>query len=87
MVIERGPTEKIGMTIKGGAGGTPGNPNDSADEGVFVSKVCTMLNLISFLLGHLKSTITDIYIHRIWKCVCMCMHEYACVCMCMHVYA
>ena len=27
------------MTIKGGAGGAPGNPFDSTDEGVFISKV------------------------------------------------
>ena len=55
LVIERGPTEKIGMTIKGGAGGTPGNPNDSADEGVFVSKVCTILTLtVTFFTWSLK---------------------------------
>ncbi|XP_067927883.1 protein scribble homolog isoform X2 [Watersipora subatra] len=39
LVIEREPREKIGMNIKGGAGGPPGNPADPTDEGVFISKI------------------------------------------------
>jgi len=39
LVIEREYKEKIGMTIKGGTGGTSGNPNDPADEGIYISKV------------------------------------------------
>ncbi len=33
------PGEKLGMSIKGGARSIPGNPLDSTDEGVFISKV------------------------------------------------
>ncbi|KAF6029779.1 SCRIB [Bugula neritina] len=39
LVIEREYKEKIGMTIKGGTGGTSGNPNDPADEGIYISKI------------------------------------------------
>lgn len=39
LTIPRASHEKIGMAIKGGAGAAGGNPNDPADEGVFVSKV------------------------------------------------
>ena len=39
MVLERRPSEKLGMNIKGGLHGLPGNPLDKQDEGVFVSKV------------------------------------------------
>ena len=39
MVLERRPGEKLGMNIKGGVHGLPGNPLDKQDEGVFVSKV------------------------------------------------
>ena len=76
MVIERGPTEKIGMTIKGGAGGTPGNPNDSADEGVFVSKVCTILTLtviFFYLVTQSQLSLISIYIEygSVFACVCV----------------
>ena len=33
------PTEKLGMNVKGGATGQPGNPFDKDDEGVFISKI------------------------------------------------
>ncbi len=33
------PTEKLGMNVKGGATGQPGNPFDRDDEGVFISKI------------------------------------------------
>ena len=36
--IEKGD-EKLGMIIKGGLHGQPGNPDDEADEGVFISKI------------------------------------------------
>ncbi|XP_037081638.1 protein lap4-like [Pollicipes pollicipes] len=39
MTVERLPGEKLGMNIKGGLQGLPGNPLDKQDEGVFVSKV------------------------------------------------
>ena len=34
------PGEKLGISIRGGAKGHPGNPLDSKDEGIFISKVC-----------------------------------------------
>ena len=37
--IEKRSEEKLGMVIKGGLQGQPGNPLDPADEGVFISKV------------------------------------------------
>ena len=37
--IEKNSGEKLGMIIKGGLQGQPGNPNDPNDEGVFISKV------------------------------------------------
>ncbi|XP_076307315.1 protein lap4-like isoform X2 [Tachypleus tridentatus] len=37
--IEKKPGEKLGMTIKGGTKGHPGNPLDKEDEGVFISKI------------------------------------------------
>lgn len=46
-MIDREPGEKIGMTIKGGAGGAPGNPNNSADEGVFICKVRKLPSIAS----------------------------------------
>jgi len=33
------PDEKLGMNVRGGAGGQPGNPSDRDDEGVFISKI------------------------------------------------
>ncbi|XP_037078732.1 LOW QUALITY PROTEIN: protein scribble homolog, partial [Pollicipes pollicipes] len=39
MTLQREEGEKLGMNIKGGLHGLPGNPLDKQDEGVFVSKV------------------------------------------------
>ena len=39
MKITKAPGEKLGLSIKGGARGVPGNPLDNADEGIFISKV------------------------------------------------
>lgn len=33
------PTERLGMIVKGGAGGQPANPFDRDDEGIFISKI------------------------------------------------
>ncbi|XP_056410308.1 protein scribble homolog [Hyla sarda] len=37
--IDKIPGEKLGISIRGGAKGHPGNPLDPSDEGVFISKV------------------------------------------------
>ena len=37
--IEKETEEKLGMVIKGGLHGQPGNPLDEGDEGVFISKI------------------------------------------------
>ena len=37
--LEKQPGEKLGMIIKGGLQGQPGNPDDTSDEGVFISKI------------------------------------------------
>ena len=37
--IEKKSEEKLGMVIKGGLQGQPGNPLDPTDEGVFISKI------------------------------------------------
>ena len=39
LTITRGEKEKLGMNIKGGLRGHPGNPLDKSDEGVFISKI------------------------------------------------
>ncbi|XP_055942822.1 protein scribble homolog isoform X2 [Argiope bruennichi] len=39
IIITKHPTEKLGMGIKGGVGGQPGNPHDKEDEGIFISWV------------------------------------------------
>ncbi|KFM72984.1 Protein scribble-like protein, partial [Stegodyphus mimosarum] len=39
IIINKHPGEKLGMGIKGGVGGQSGNPNDSEDEGIFISWV------------------------------------------------
>ncbi|XP_043220306.1 protein lap4-like isoform X2 [Amphibalanus amphitrite] len=39
LTLARQPGEKLGMNIKGGLHGLPGNPLDKQDEGVFISKV------------------------------------------------
>lgn len=38
----KSPGDKLGISIRGGAKGHPGNPFDRTDEGIFVSKVITM---------------------------------------------
>lgn len=37
--LYKGPGERLGISIRGGAKGHPGNPLDKSDEGIFVSKV------------------------------------------------
>ncbi|GIY57560.1 hypothetical protein CDAR_623261 [Caerostris darwini] len=39
IIINKHSTEKLGMGIKGGVGGQPGNPCDKEDEGIFISWV------------------------------------------------
>lgn len=39
LTIHRAEGEKLGMNIKGGLRGHPGNPLDKHDEGVFISKI------------------------------------------------
>ncbi|GFX15515.1 protein scribble homolog [Trichonephila clavipes] len=39
IVINKHSSEKLGMGIKGGVGGQPGNPHDKEDEGIFISWV------------------------------------------------
>ena len=41
LTIHRTENEKLGMNIKGGLRGHPGNPLDKSDEGVFVTKINT----------------------------------------------
>ncbi|UYV60286.1 LRRC1 [Cordylochernes scorpioides] len=38
LVLNKQPGEKLGISIKGGTKGKPGNPFDKDDEGVFISK-------------------------------------------------
>ncbi|XP_075680669.1 scribble planar cell polarity protein isoform X2 [Dermatophagoides pteronyssinus] len=38
-IIHKSPSEKLGMKIKGGANGQPGNPFDREDEGIFISQI------------------------------------------------
>ena len=38
------PGEKLGISIRGGAKGHPGNPLDPKDEGIFISKVYVSQN-------------------------------------------
>ena len=35
----KNPGEKLGISIRGGSKGHPGNPLDPKDEGIFISKV------------------------------------------------
>ncbi|XP_051871988.1 protein scribble homolog [Pristis pectinata] len=37
--IEKLPGEKLGISVRGGAKGHPGNPFDATDEGIFISKM------------------------------------------------
>lgn len=53
----RGENEKLGISIRGGAKGSLGNPLDPDDEGIFISKVghsdfalCTIRHVESFYL-------------------------------------
>ena len=39
ILIKKMPGERLGMNIKGGVGGSPGNPLDKTDEGIFISKI------------------------------------------------
>ncbi|XP_068208938.1 protein lap4-like isoform X10 [Palaemon carinicauda] len=39
VVIKKLVGERLGMNIKGGVSGSPGNPLDKSDEGVFISKI------------------------------------------------
>ncbi|KAK8394977.1 hypothetical protein O3P69_006032 [Scylla paramamosain] len=39
VVIKKQVGERLGMNIKGGVQGSPGNPLDKSDEGVFISKI------------------------------------------------
>ena len=39
MRVNKAEGEKLGISIRGGARGQPGNPMDSTDEGIFISKV------------------------------------------------
>ncbi|KAL6097590.1 scrib [Pungitius sinensis] len=39
IMIQKQPGEKLGISIRGGAKGHAGNPLDSTDEGIFISKV------------------------------------------------
>ncbi|XP_028404965.1 protein scribble homolog isoform X2 [Dendronephthya gigantea] len=39
ITIMKNPGEKLGISIRGGAKGHPGNPLDTKDEGIFISKV------------------------------------------------
>ena len=38
-MINKPVGQKLGMVIKGGLQGQPGNPDDPSDEGVFISKI------------------------------------------------
>lgn len=39
MIIKKDLGSKLGISIKGGAPGSHGNPLDPDDEGIFISKV------------------------------------------------
>ena len=39
ITVTKYPGEKLGISIRGGAKGHPGNPLDPKDEGIFISKV------------------------------------------------
>ncbi|KAK7083566.1 hypothetical protein SK128_023354, partial [Halocaridina rubra] len=52
IVIKKMVGERLGMNIKGGVQGSPGNPLDKSDEGVFISKINS--NGAAFREGKLK---------------------------------
>ncbi len=64
MKIVKRPGEKLGMSIKGGARSIPGNPLDSTDEGVFISKV-----LLPFIILLSKLSDRGIICQRKQNCV------------------
>ena len=39
VIIKKIQGERLGMNIKGGVGGQPGNPLNRSDEGIFISKI------------------------------------------------
>ena len=39
VTIQKKKGERLGMNIKGGVGGSSGNPLDKGDEGIFISKI------------------------------------------------
>lgn len=44
--------EKLGISIRGGAKGHPGNPFDKEDEGIFVSKVISFARMFNIASTH-----------------------------------
>nr|CAB3265903.1 protein scribble homolog [Phallusia mammillata] len=42
VMLVRNPGEKLGISIRGGVKGHPGNPHDETDEGIFISKINTV---------------------------------------------
>lgn len=64
MIIKKQVGERLGMNIKGGVQGSPGNPLDKSDEGVFVSKINSSgavhrdgrLKVNSFVLSEVKDS-------------------------------
>ncbi|XP_054157070.1 protein lap4-like [Oppia nitens] len=39
LIIHKLPTEKLGMIVKGGSAGQPGNPFDKDDQGLFIARI------------------------------------------------
>ncbi|XP_065942290.1 protein scribble homolog isoform X3 [Magallana gigas] len=39
LIVEKGPGEKLGMSIKGGVKSYAANPKDRTDEGIFISRI------------------------------------------------
>lgn len=65
-MIQKQPGEKLGISIRGGAKGHAGNPFDSTDEGIFISKVLQLLcrTTMQFNISHgLFTTFEEIEIH------------------------
>ena len=61
-MITKTPTEKLGMSIKGGAKNVAAGPADRSDEGIFISRVgaCSYCHFTSLCVG-------------VCVCVCVCM--------------
>ena len=51
LVINKGPGEKLGVSIRGGTSNQFGNPFDKTDEGIFISRVC-IVALRMFLFNY-----------------------------------